>query len=691
MVPLPRSEVQQDIAVATKRTAVSGKWLVPLVVGILAVVAVVAWLLVNAGGTTASISPGDVVFSPVQVGERSDAQTIRIKAGTRALRITNIGLDDVTAFQLVDSPCTGTRLEPGASCDESIVFAPTREGTAKAALLVSTEGSDAPLRVTLQGAAAATALASPSLSVSTPSLAPPVTPSPTPSAGPPNLVIGVLDVGRPVHETDGWHVPVSVVIANGGDSDAPLFEVALLRDVRGTDVIPFMVEGQATSVPATKAPLKPGAQTTITGFALLPSGSQGKIRIDVEADSCAIADPAHRKPCRVVESREDDNSLRNSVTLPAGPDLVVLRIDRAQASLPDPDGGVRHGSFVGVVANIGTVEAGASGLEVTVSGGDAKMESRVIQEIRGLAAGQQRTIKGTFDFFYSQDSGGNAAARTDHRPMRQRSSVPRHRAERGQQHDPSTDRLSNEPGGMTMDDEPKISVRIDGNVSGSQLVAGSGNTQIGSSVAGPAVEPAKPARLIRILFLAANPVDTPALRLDEEIRAIDGALREAEFRDRFEIRQEWATRIGDLQEALLRHDPDIVHFSGHGTEASEIVLTSATGTGEPVPREALGRLFAVLADHIRCVVLNACYSEGQAEAIAEHIDCVVGMTQAVGDDAAIEFATGFYRALAYGRSVQTAFDLGANLIALHGLPDEATPHLVASKGNAAEVTFVTGG
>ena len=66
------------------------------------------------------------------------------------------------------------------------------------------------------------------------------------------------------------------------------------------------------------------------------------------------------------------------------------------------------------------------------------------------------------------------------------------------------------------------------------------------------------------------------------------------------------------------------------------------------------------------------------------------MTQAVGDDAAIEFATGFYRALAYGRSVQTAFDLGANLIALHGLPDEATPHLVASKANAAEVTFVTG-
>ena len=312
-------------------------------------------------------------------GERSAAQTVRITAGTRPLRITNIGIDDVTAFQLVDSPCTGTQLEPGASCDESIVFAPTQEGAAKAALLVSTEGSDTPLRVTLHGATTAAALAS--QTARPPSLAPPVTPSPTPSAGPPNLVIGVLDVGRPVHETDGWHVPVSVVIANGGDSDAGLFEVALLRDVRGTDIIPFMVDGQATSVPATTAPLKPGAQTTIRGFALLPPESEGAIRIDVEADSCAIANPAHRKPCRVVETREDDNSLRSSVTLPAGPDLVVLRIDRAQASLPDPDGGVRHGSFVGVVANIGTADAGASGLQAAVTGGDAKMESPAIQEI----------------------------------------------------------------------------------------------------------------------------------------------------------------------------------------------------------------------------------------------------------------------------------------------------------------------
>ena len=201
-------------------------------------------------------------------------------------------------------------------------------------------------------------------------------------------------------------------------------------------------------------------------------------------------------------------------------------------------------------------------------------------------------------------------------------------------------------------------------------------------------DPAQPERQIRILFLAANPIDTEPRRLNAEMRAIDRALRAAEYRDRFQIEQQWALRIGDLQEALLRYQPDIVHFSGYGTDTSEIVLEDASGAGRVVPSGALSRLFSVLRDNIRCVVLNACYSEPQAQAIADHIDCVVGMTTAIRDDAAIEFATAFYRAIGFGRTVQTAFDLGTNLIGLQDLPDEDTLHLVAKKVKAADVSFV---
>ena len=140
---------------------------------------------------------------------------------------------------------------------------------------------------------------------------------------------------------------------------------------------------------------------------------------------------------------------------------------------------------------------------------------------------------------------------------------------------------------------------------------------------------------IKILFLAANPLEMPRLRLDKQIRVIDEKLRLSELRDKFELRQYWAVRVGDLQGYLLRHQPDIVHFSGHGSQSSGIILEDDSGKHHLVSARALSTLFSLLKDNIRCVVLNTSYTEPQAEAIAEHIECVIGMSNAIGDSAAI--------------------------------------------------------
>jgi hypothetical protein len=195
---------------------------------------------------------------------------------------------------------------------------------------------------------------------------------------------------------------------------------------------------------------------------------------------------------------------------------------------------------------------------------------------------------------------------------------------------------------------------------------------------------------IRILFLAANPRQTEQLRLDEEVRTIDERLRLAQFRDRFDLVQHWAVRTSDLSEVLLRHTPHIVHFSGHGSDQGEIILEDAVGSMKPVSPAALGRLFRTLKDNIRCVMLNACFSATQAEAIVKEIDCVAGMSKAIGDAAAIRFAAGFYQALGYGRSIQTAFDLGITQIGLDGLAEEATPQLLTKPGvDPNSITFAS--
>ena len=195
-------------------------------------------------------------------------------------------------------------------------------------------------------------------------------------------------------------------------------------------------------------------------------------------------------------------------------------------------------------------------------------------------------------------------------------------------------------------------------------------------------------RLIKILFLAANPRDTSQLRLDEEMRGIDQALRQSEFRDKFDLKQQWAIRVADLQSHLLRHEPDIVHFSGHGSLSSEIILEDNDGNSKPIPSRALSQLFFVLKDNIQCVVLNACYSKEQAQAIAEHITCVIGMSKAIGDSAAISFSVAFYQALGFGRDIKTAFELGCLQINLENLNEQDTPKLIALKNNPKEITFV---
>jgi len=94
----------------------------------------------------------------------------------------------------------------------------------------------------------------------------------------------------------------------------------------------------------------------------------------------------------------------------------------------------------------------------------------------------------------------------------------------------------------------------------------------------------------------------------------------------------------------------------------------------------LKALFSTLKDKIRVVVLNACYSKEQAEAITQVIDCAVGMSDSIGDRAAITFAASFYRAIAFGRSVKEAFDQGIASLLLEGIPEEDTPKLITKDG-----------
>ncbi len=179
----------------------------------------------------------------------------------------------------------------------------------------------------------------------------------------------------------------------------------------------------------------------------------------------------------------------------------------------------------------------------------------------------------------------------------------------------------------------------------------------------------------KILFLGANPENTTQLRINQEARDIEHGLERARHRDRFELVTKWAVRAVDLRRALLDESPQIVHFSGHGSGDAGIVLENDQGQPQMVGAIPLGNLFRLFAERMECVVLNACYSEVQAEEIVRHVPYVIGMHKAIPDPTAIQFAVAFYDALASGRDYMFAYDFAVNAIELEGLSGSLIPVL----------------
>jgi hypothetical protein len=194
---------------------------------------------------------------------------------------------------------------------------------------------------------------------------------------------------------------------------------------------------------------------------------------------------------------------------------------------------------------------------------------------------------------------------------------------------------------------------------------------------------------VKILFLSANPTSTSRLGLDEEIRAITEKIRASAHRDLVEVVSYWAVRPDDLLQALNEHEPHVIHFSGHGSNADEIILNDAQGSAKPVSKKALVNLFKTFKGNIQVVLLNACYSQPQAEGIIEHVPCAIGMSNSIGDRAAISFAASFYRAIGFGRTVREAFDQGIAALMLEGIDEENIPTLMTRRdSDAARILLV---
>jgi hypothetical protein len=142
-------------------------------------------------------------------------------------------------------------------------------------------------------------------------------------------------------------------------------------------------------------------------------------------------------------------------------------------------------------------------------------------------------------------------------------------------------------------------------------------------------------------------------------------LRGAKERDKFTFVSAWAAEPQTLMQAMLDNEPNMFHFSGHG-EKNGLFFEDKNGKPKQISVPALNNLFEIVTDEkpIKCVILNACYSDEQAKGIAQYVDYVIGTKDEIPDKVAINFISGFYDALGAGKDIDVSFKLGRSRLLL---------------------------
>jgi CHAT domain-containing protein len=156
------------------------------------------------------------------------------------------------------------------------------------------------------------------------------------------------------------------------------------------------------------------------------------------------------------------------------------------------------------------------------------------------------------------------------------------------------------------------------------------------------------------------------LDLEQEIRSLQDVFEAVQYREQVDFAVVHAVQPDDLVRVLRKDKPAVVHFSGHGTPDGILLRDGGQGF-ITVPGKALEQLFQSRGAQL--VVLNACWTQDQASAIASVGATVVGTSAEVGDEAARRFSAAFYRTLGNGHTVADAFKDGRDAVAVYGFKD----------------------
>lgn len=196
---------------------------------------------------------------------------------------------------------------------------------------------------------------------------------------------------------------------------------------------------------------------------------------------------------------------------------------------------------------------------------------------------------------------------------------------------------------------------------------------------------------LKIALLVTNPDYRASLQTGIEARDIDAAVKLGGNPEKVDIKIFPAPTFDTLVDALNSYRPDILHFSGHGGGRSLVFDNVRAGEdgGTILDFGMVARLVESARYKPKLLVLAACDTSDGADQFLRVIPAVVAMKDSIGDEAACEFSSRFYRSLTSGASIRGSLSQAKDALLHKGYADADLPELIVASEAAANRSFIS--
>lgn len=170
---------------------------------------------------------------------------------------------------------------------------------------------------------------------------------------------------------------------------------------------------------------------------------------------------------------------------------------------------------------------------------------------------------------------------------------------------------------------------------------------------------------LKILFLSAGPIALERFDSETEFRAIEEAISKTKKRNNIERHYHQGVRAMDIIPHLVKFRPNILHFSGHGTEEAIFLRGDVD-----CPTEIEAKVLASILEErgVDTLVMNCCSSASYIHDLTSSVQTVIGVDGSLKDQHAKRFSEAFYASLGNGSDVKGAFRDGRDTVRLYGAP-----------------------